>query len=409
MKKKLILPLLILVIGIGGLVLLIKIKTHDKPVKTEEKAWTVSAISVTPQNLSPTLTLYGRAESPRAATLSAALTADVAEVAVLEGIRINKDRLLVRLDDRNSRFVLQQREAELQEIDALLLSEKNKHAGNLVALPREKALLAFIRKAVERAQRLKKQKAASQSALDEASQTVERQRLVLDARRFEIKNHTARLAQLQARRARAAALHNAARLDLNRTRINAPFAGVVTKVFVAPGDRVRSGEALLSLYDKQTLEIRAQIPNRHQYTVIEALAAGQALRARVLREQPVFLLLDRLSGQVNQGSGGIDGLFRINEGRDLLHLGQFVSLSLQLPALPGVISLPFEAVYGEDRVYKLHGERMAAVKIERIGELQTPAGKTRILARIPDLQAGEQIISTRLPNAMHGLKVDPEL
>jgi len=413
MKKiiKIIIPLLILAIGFGGFRYMLKSKPKNQPIEREEQAWVVTVVPVIPTTLAPTVTLYGRIETPRTATLrtptlSLSANVEVTEVPVLEGNSVKKGDVLVRLEDNDSRLNLTQREAELADIEAQIELEQQLHASNLTAITHEETLLSLTRKSLERLRKLKKQRVSSQSTFEEAQQAVERQMLALTNRRLDIQNHQARLAQLQAKRTRALAMRDIARLELARTKITAPLTGVIAKVVVAVGDRVRSGDALLSIYDNAALELRAQIPSHHQTTVLNALADGYQLKAHAqINQKPILLQLDRISGQINPDSGGIDGLFRVKKGSRLLRLGQFLSLFLSLPKQADIVALPFEAVYGTNRIYKLADERMKGLTIERVGEQLTSDGKSHILVRSPELQQGDQVIITQLPNAMEGLKV----
>jgi HlyD family secretion protein len=408
---KFILPPLILAIGIMGFRHMKETKPESKPIEIKEQAWTVTARPVIPTTLSPTVILYGRVESPRSATLrtptfSLNNNAEILEVLVLEGETVRKGQLLVRLEDKDSILNLKQREADLADIEAQIALEKQRHANNIQALTHEEILLSLAKTSVERLRRLKQQRVSSQAALDEAQQAVERQALTVLTRRLEIKNHTARLAQLKAKQNRALALRDLARLEIARTQIVAPFTGVIADVAVAVGDRVRSGDILLSLYDNTALEVRAQIPSRYQGTILDALDANSQLFAQArVNDNPMRLQLDRVSGQINQDSGGIDGLFRVTRGSLLLRLGEFLTLFLNLPQQYQVVALPYEAVYGTNRIYKLIDGRMKGLTVERVGEQVFPAGKSQILVRSPELQRGDQVIITQLPNAMEGLKV----
>ncbi|TGO03294.1 hypothetical protein PN36_09470 [Candidatus Thiomargarita nelsonii] len=413
MKKiiRLLIPLLILAIGFGGFWYMKKTKAKNDPIKIEEQVWVVSVVSIKPSVLSPTLTLYGRVESPRTATLRAPtqslnINAKVIKVPVLEGETVKKGERLISLEDKDSIFNLKQREADIVDIEAQIVIEKQRHANNISALTHEESLLNLMQTSVERLRQLKKRKLSSQSALDEAQQAVERQMLQIISRRLEIKNHKSRLAQLKAKRVRTVAQRDLSRLELARTKIIAPFSGIIAKVFVAPGDRVRSGDALLSVYDNTALEVRAQIPSRYQDSVLDALAAGHQLQANALvNKKSVFLQLKRVSGQINPDSGGIDGLFGVMRGGKLLRLGEFLSLFLSLPKQSDVVALPFEAVYGINHIYKLVDGRMRGVTIERLGEQVLASGNSQILVRSPKLQIGDQVIVTQLPNAIEGLKV----
>ena len=127
---------------------------------------------------------------------------------------------------------------------------------------------------------------------------------------------------------------------------------------------MRVGDDLLEMYDTQALEIRAQIPTRYVDVVSEALADGQQLPVTgVFGHRTISAELDRLAGQVLPGSGGLDGLFRITAGSDLLQVGRTLELSLTLPQQNQVVAVPYEALYGTERVYKLVDGRMQGVVV----------------------------------------------
>ena len=61
-----------------------------------ERAWLVSTVQAGPARYAPTVTLYGRIESLWSSELTAAVSADVQEVAVVEGDRVARGDVLVR-------------------------------------------------------------------------------------------------------------------------------------------------------------------------------------------------------------------------------------------------------------------------------------------------------------------------
>jgi len=407
--KKFFLPILIFAVGISAAVFIVSTKPQSDAAIIKEQEWVVDVVAVQPENLSPHLVLYGRVESPRTATLrvpSLNFITEVKTVTILEGQHVQKGDVLIRLDEKDTELKLKQHLAEIADIAAQIDTEKQNHSNNLAAIAHEKSLLKLAEKALTRASQLQKRQVSSEAALDQAHNAVEQQKLVLKNRENSIKNHSARLAQLQARLDRAKAVLEATQLELERTKITAPFSGIIATVSVAVGDSVRSGDTLLSLYDTKDLEVRAQVPNRYRGQIIETLAENQTRQTQIkIGTQIVKLQLDRVSGQVNSKSGGIDCFFRVIEGENILRLGQFITLPLLLPEQHNVIALPFEAVYGTDRIYKLVDGRMHKIIIEQVGEMITNEGESKILVRTPDLHAGEHVITTQLPNAMNGLKV----
>jgi multidrug resistance efflux pump len=404
--RRILVPLAILAASAAAFAALYATRPKSEPVAAREKTWLVDVRRIDTVDLAPQVSLYGRVESPRTARLTAAVAAEVMSLNVLEGQRVEEGQILISLDDSDYLLAVEQREAELAEIDAETASETERHRTDQASLKHEEALLDLAARAVERARDLARKNMGSQAGLDEALQIERRQALTLENRKLALREHRTRLSQLEARRARVKALRDQAALDLARTRIVAPFPGQVMQTQVAPGDRVRVGDPLLELYDTRTLEIRAQIPTRHLGEVSRAVREGLKLQARArVAGQPVRAVLDRLAGQVRRGSGGLDGLFRIGEGDALLQPGRTVELLLDLPVRRDVVALPIEALYGTSRAYKLEDNRMQGITVERIGERRGPDGERQVLLRSPSLTAGDRVIVTQLPNAMDGLRV----
>ncbi|NIR29761.1 MAG: HlyD family efflux transporter periplasmic adaptor subunit [Gammaproteobacteria bacterium] len=400
------LPLLILALGAGGFVVLKASRPEPQPVASQEKAWIVRVQTATPATRTPELLLYGEVDSPRVAQLTAAISADVGAVPALEGQRVKAGEQLVALDAEESALLVRQREAEVAEIQAQIATEQIRHENDQRSLQHEVRLVELARKAVARARDLAGRNVGSQAQVDAALEEMEQRALVVQARRLSIREHAHRLARLEAQLTRARALRDRARLDAQRARITAPFDGRVAVVFVSPGDRVQTGDRVLDVYDDTALEIRAEIPRRYLPIVRASLERGRTLAARGrVDEQSFTAVLDRLTSRVEPGSGGVDALLRLREGAQWLQLGRTVELLMSLPPEPEVVALPLEAIYGRHRIYKLSGERLASVTVERVGELRTESGETRILVRSSELAPGDRIVVTQLPNAMDGLRV----
>jgi multidrug resistance efflux pump len=402
------LPFVILGVAMLIAASLIATRPAPAPVEVSERSWRVSAENVVPGTFSPVITLYGRVESLWSSTLTAGVTADVVGVEVIEGAFVDRGDLLVGLDDRDTRLQLAQREAELRQAEARIASELRRHEANVEALPREQRLLGLARSEVSRLQDLVTSKVGAQSQLDTARQAAEQQAIALSTREQAVDEHESRLAEVEAARVRAEALRDQALLELERTQIRAPFNGRVSKVHVAPGKRVRNGDPLVELFDTDALIVRAQIPNRHLRLINEAKRSGR--RIEVVGEidgQVIEASLRSLAGETSSGTGGVDALFQLSRGGESVSQGRFVRLELRLPERTGLIALPYEALYGVDRVYIVDEEsRLRPVAVTRVGETRDPDGRARVLIQAPALPADAQVITTQLPNALDGLLVD---
>ncbi len=403
------LALAILAAAAGAFWLLTASRPQAPAAATSEQIWRVEAATAALEELTPEVTLYGRIESPRQSQLSAALAAFVETVPAQEGNQVQAGDLLVALDDRDARLIVAQRQAQLAAIQAQIAAEHTRHRADQEALAAEQALLALAERSVARYQALAGRQVGSEIQLDDARRNYQQQRLALNSRTRAIDDHGNRLQQLKAQQQQAQAQLDAARLDLERARVRAPFAGWISRVQVAPGDRVRSGDPLVTLFSSDALEVRTQIPSHYLGSLRKALAEGQHLGATSrLEGRTLHLKLDRLAAQVSASQAGVDGLLRFTHPAAGLTLGRTLTLILQLPPERGLLALPPQALYGLDRIYRIQQGRLEALPVTRIGE-QYLEGTRRVLVRSDQVQPGDRILITQLPNAISGLRVQTDM
>ncbi len=400
---------IILAVAIAGYIWLNNSAHTTPPQARQTPAVKVKTLSVSKQSLSPEVTLYGRLESPVASTLTAAIDADVETLHVLEGDTVDSDSLLLSLDDTEAEILRRQREADVAEINAQIATEQAQLKNNRALLATQQRLLDLTRKAVERAQTLQDRKLGSQALIDEAAVSQQQQQLSLQQLQFAIADQPLRIAALQASLQRTEALLDQAKVNVSRTQIRAPFAGRIADVQVAVGERVRTGDPLLQLYDPQRLELRALIPSHYLNAVQQAFNSGQKVVGTALvNGRDYQFTLRQLAGAVQADSGGREGLFQVQDNDELMALGSFVSLQLKLPPQDDLIGLPFSALYGLNTVYRITDNRLEALNVEKIGERLLASGEQQILIRSPLLNNGDRLITTQLPNAISGLLVNPQ-
>ena len=401
---KFLLPFLVLACGVGGFSYLKASRPERPQPKPKEKIWQVAVFEAALQDIAPSLTLYGETETPallQAASPGAGL---VTEILVRKGDRVRKGQRLLALDPRDFELTVEKAQADVLDLEAQLTDLKLRHRANLASLDKEQRLLELAKANMVRAERLRKQKLNSESALDDTRNTLSRQELALISRQSDVKRYNASRSQLEARLQRNQALQAEAQLALERSQVSAPFDGVVARVPVAIGDRVQIANVLLSLYSMDQLEVRARIPVRYQAEIQIALAAGEVLTAQAeMAGHRVQLTLDRLAGEADPS--GIDGLFRVTQGADRLRLGNLLKLHLRRPVQQGLVPIPFKAIYGNNRIYLLKQGRMQGLNVETVGQYFPAGAPPALLIRSPKIQPGDKIISTHLPNAVSGLKV----
>lgn len=397
------LPLLILALGVAAFLWLRATRPESPSVIPEERSWRVETLVAAPGRHAPVLPLYGEVTAPEMLTVTAPLAGRIAERPVREGQKVARGELLVALDEADVRPPLAQAEAEVADRRAQISSERVRHDSDLTTLDRERELLETARRQLERTRSLVGRNLASQSDLDAARNELARVRVTVAARERAIAEHPARLEGLEAGLARASAVLAAARRDAERSRVEAPFDGIVTRIRVAPGDQVAARGELLSVYPEEGLELRARIPQRHQAELLDALAGNERLEAT--GEGGARFALVGLAGESDPA--GTEAIFRLEAGGAGLRPGSLLAVSLARPPVPDSVAVPDSALYGNDALYLMDEEgRMRRLSVTRHGEVLRDDGERWALASGEALAEGDRVITTHLPNALQGLRVE---
>ncbi len=404
-QAKFLLPLLALLIAVTVYYSLVNSKAErDKPTLSE-KVWRVEVISARQQALSPSIRLYGRIESPEQLKAAAPGGGIVEKVFVRNGSGVTQGQSLLIMDQRDFTASLLQAEADLRDLDSQIAELKVRHQSNQASLKTERELLVLADAEVKRLTELKKQNLSADTAINAARSETARRQLVVTSRELDVDSYPARLKILQARHDRGKAELDQARLAMARSKITAPFDAIISEVTVAAGDRVSLGQVLISLFPINDLEIRAHLPINYIDSVRQAIANEQPLYARVTnRNIPGRFQVRRLAGKAE--ATGIDIYFAIDATAEQLRPGDLLPLNLELPAQAGVIGIPYQAIYGNSRVYRVVEGRLQGVDIKPIGQARTPDNGVVVLIRSDDIKPGDLIAVTHLPNAVSGLKVN---
>lgn len=403
MSKRLI-PVLILAVGILGFLLLKLTRPEPEPITASERSWRVEVQEVEPGTHTPMLPLYGEVHAPEQLTVAATLAGRIAERPVTEGQPVAGGDLLVALDEADIQPALAQAEAQQRDLQAQIRSEQVRYRNDQAALASEQAILDNARRQLERTRSLVSRNLASREALEASTDAAARAGLTVNTRQRAIEEHPARLQSLQAKLAQAEANLESTRRDAARARMTAPFDGIVTDVQVATGDQVSRNEPLLSLYPVDGLELRARVPQVFHAELLAALANGDTLRAVSSDGRYRFRLV---SFAGTSDAAGTDAILALEGDPKGLRPGALVPVTLQRASRADSVVIPFSALYGADSVYLLTPQgRMKRVEVERIGEAAGRNGERSLLVSGEALVPGARLITTHLPNAVTGLKVD---
>ncbi|MBB3229968.1 efflux RND transporter periplasmic adaptor subunit [Halomonas stenophila] len=400
--RRLLIPLLILALGVAAFVGLRVTRPEPATVTPQERSWRVETLTVRLADRVPVLPLYGEITAPERVTVTAPLTARVAERPVREGQHVAAGELLVALDDADTGPPVARAEARVADLEAQIDAARIRHERDQAALVRERELRDNARRQLERNRSLVARNLASQAALDDARDALARARVTVNAREGSIAEHPARLRGLEAGLAEARAGLAEARRDAERARVEAPFDGIVTGIAAAPGERVSEGAELLSVYPREGLELRATIPRAYQAELSEALAAGRRL---VAHGEAARFVLTGLAGESDPA--GVEAILRLEGANAGLRPGSLVDVRLERPVAEDTLAVPASALYGDDVLYLMDADgRMRRLAVSRRGQVPGPDGESWVLVAGETLADGQRVITTHLPNAVQGLKVE---
>lgn len=398
----------LMVIGLVGLAttgtLMATAPSHDAK-QVEEKTYPVTTMPVVAQNLAPELKLFGRVETPRHAQLTAAMTATVSTLNVSEGEMVEEGDVLMALDDADEDLRFQQRQADVTEAKAALETIRNQLQVDAQVLKHMRELHQLTIAKRQRLEKLQKQNLVAKEQLEDTRAAVARQAIELAEQQLKVDNHPQRLATAEAALHRAETLLAEQELRLSRTVVVAPFRGRISRLAAAPGDRVREGDVLLEIYDTAALQVRVTLPGSSVNPIKQAMARGETVTARLEDGSFRTIELVQLAGQVEEGRSGVDGLFRVGADESL-ELGKAVDVTVVMPVLEQVTGIPVQSLYGDDRVYTIEDGRLRGVRVDTLGRRLDRNGQVQLLVRPQGDQLHGQILTTNLPQASTGLKVD---
>ncbi|WP_020406944.1 efflux RND transporter periplasmic adaptor subunit [Hahella ganghwensis] len=400
-----------LVIGIVGLtILLITYLVSSRPTPPvkpkQETVWTVDTERLSRVDRSPELDLIGEVESTQQALITSRSNTTVTATPFLAGRDFRQGDILVRLDDVEVGASLIQRQADVQELKAAIAEARARHQANLETLETEETLLSLTRKAYERQQRLMKNQVTSEERSDTALSALHQQELAVTNRRLSVNNFINSLAQLEARLKRAEAQLTLAQLDMAQTALKAPFDGRVVTMRVATGERVRPGDPLIELVASDSLEVRAQIPDKWVPQIRNMVNQNSQVSAyAIIYGEQVELKLSRIAAAANPATGGID-IYLSPVSNTQLPLGKPIDLHVKLPYQEDAFTVPLSAIYGDNRIFVVNAEsRLQATTIQRLGRYRDESGKERVIFTGPELKNGQAVVITQLPKAVTGLKI----
>ncbi|MCH9693586.1 MAG: efflux RND transporter periplasmic adaptor subunit [Gammaproteobacteria bacterium] len=229
-----------------------------------------------------------------------------------------------------------------------------------------------------------------------------------------------RVPQLEAAKARVLSAESSlqkAKLDFERTRIRAPFAGRVLAKFVDLGQVVSRNTQLAEIFATDIVEIRLPIRNRdlpfidlpevYRNSGESAVRGGRVeIRSELAGRASWEGELVRTEGAIDEAARQLHVIAQIGDpfappaaGQTPLKIGQYVTAKLEGKTVPGALVIPNNAIYQGTYVYIVEDGILARRDIDILWQNENEAIVSSGLAE------GDQLVTTSLGQVTSGIRV----
>ncbi len=368
---RLLLCVVILAAGVGGFIVLKKMKTPPRRNAVREHPLAVRVMRVQPRSVAVTVRGYGQVRSRTVVPISAEVSGRITFVhdRMEEGDVVSRDEILLRIDERDYRI-----EYDSARDRLALLRRDRKLAEN--EFRRVQAL--YERKKVGTLSAVEKAESALNSIAD---------RIRLLEKNMEL-----------------------ARIKLQRCVIRAPFTCRVTGIDVEKGEYVSPGRKLLTITDDSDLEVVVSLDSRDAVELLRYRGGGRRPEGWFEVVEPVACLVSWTENRTVSGTGRLDRVVRFDPQTRTVFVavrmqpdrktsfplvdGMFCEVEIPGRTLERVYVLPREAVSFENTVYVVRDNRLHTRKVQ---VARVEKGRAIISS---GLEPGDAVITTRLENPL---------
>ena len=367
------------IIVFAGFIGLFNYLVATKPQVASEPAapqiWTVRDALVTNQNAQPKETAYGTVVASRVADMRFSVQGEVDWIspALRNGAKVTKGDELVRLDTTRYQLALDELLAQI--------------AGETAQIASLEKQLSLREKTMARTKRMASQNVVSDANLDEAE-------LAVAVTQSQLIASQSRLSQLRvAERSR--------RKDIADSALSAPFTGTLSDVNIGLGQIASSSVAIARITDQSSLEVpfvaKAEIYANAPQLLGQTVDITWQSGARDVAKAKGFIA--RTNAQLDKIDGG-GRLYAelIDDGENAIRPGAFVKVEFIGRSFDNVATIPEEALFGEDLVYRIED---GTARAQQVSVVWRAPG----VVYAQGLEDGTRLIATRLPGIGDGVKV----
>lgn len=218
--------------------------------KKEEMPLPVRVVTAQRGDLIIKLRSPGEAVTDRKIIMKAEVAGIIRNLKVEEGAHVQKGDLLIELDDKPYQLELEKREAfRLTELSELFLDKKFGEPEREISTS-EKDKIDKAKEEYEKAQRLHNKGLISKEEFERAKRNYEFVLIEVGGKKEEIRASSLTQAEVDVKKAQ---------MELEKTKIRAPFSGIITDIKVSPFEHVMSQRELFTLVNISRIKVEARV------------------------------------------------------------------------------------------------------------------------------------------------------
>ncbi|MFM9038790.1 MAG: efflux RND transporter periplasmic adaptor subunit [Betaproteobacteria bacterium] len=321
-------------------------------------------VTVKPTLLASYVPLTGSVRAVDSATVKAKVAGELRSLSVREGMAVNKGDLMGQIDTTDYELRIQERQAQLRQAEAQLLTAQRNADAN-----RQLVARGFISE---------NSSANTVSALDAAKAARDTVQFQLD----------------QALKA------------LGDTRLIAPISGMVAERYALPGEKLSPDNKVLSIVSTEKLEAELAVPAQD----LVGVQIGQRLDLHVEGvDTPQAAKVLRINPATSGSSRNVMVYLRLEgPATPKLRIGAFAQGLLPLQSKGEVLAVPFNAVRdqgGRQAVWVVRQGKLEEQLVRtgiRDDRAKAPNGALGMIQILEGLNEGDAVIATALGTSSSG-------
>lgn len=337
---------------------------------------------------------------------------DFIHPAFVEGGRIAKGDVMIRLDQRSYKLDRQAAQVSISQAKTDIASFKQDVENLRKDLILSQSNVALAKKELDRVQALTKNNFASKNMLDKAEQQYLQAKIALQNIDNRLSLTDTLMEQKKAALNMAQVNYGKADLAFKKTEVTADFDGFVLEKYTEKGEYLNPGQVIGTLYRQDSLDVDVSIPLEKMKWIETFFENGKTPTATLVVANFDDLgnfswnaRVVRIKARVDEKTRTLPMTLQIlNPDRKIkgvfdLKPGTFVKCTIKGETIDNLYVLPRHLVKPGDKLFTVAQDKLKIKKVEILrkfeDEVYISAG----------LSPGDRIISSPLPGALEGMEL----